>query len=69
MEINVFIDELEKIGINVTDEQLQQLEKYYELLVEYNKVMNLTGITEWDEVLEKHFLDSISLIRAIDLNQ
>ena len=43
--------------------------RYGDLLIEKNKVMNLTGITEWDEVLEKHFLDSISLIRAIDLNQ
>lgn len=64
-----FIEEVNKISINLTDEQLEQFRIYYEMLVEKNKVMNLTGITEWDEVLEKHFLDSISLIRAIDLNQ
>jgi len=64
-----FINEAKKINIVFTDKQLEQFRIYYEMLVEKNKVMNLTGITEWDEVLEKHFLDSISLIRAIDLNQ
>lgn len=64
-----FIEELNKIGITLGEKQLEQFRIYYEMLVEKNKVMNLTGITEWDEVLEKHFLDSISLIRAIDLNQ
>ena len=71
MEYNFdkFIKELDNLSVTLTDKQLEQFSKYYELLVEKNKVMNLTGITEWDEVLEKHFLDSISLIRAIDLNQ
>ena len=64
-----FIVEVEKIGIVLSDRQLEQFSIYYEMLVEKNKVMNLTGITEWDEVLEKHFLDSISLIRAVDLNK
>lgn len=71
MEYNFdkFIEEANKISIVFTDIQLEQFKVYFEMLVEKNKVMNLTGITEWDEVLEKHFLDSISLIRAIDLNQ
>lgn len=64
-----FIEELNKISITLSEKQLEQFRIYYEMLVEKNKVMNLTGITEWDEVLEKHFLDSISLIRAIDLSQ
>lgn len=64
-----FIEELQKLSVILTDKQLEQFRIYYDMLVEKNKVMNLTGITEWDEVLEKHFLDSISLIRAIDLNQ
>ncbi|MBQ3558440.1 MAG: 16S rRNA (guanine(527)-N(7))-methyltransferase RsmG [Agathobacter sp.] len=64
-----FIEEVNKISIELSEEQLEQFRIYYEMLVEKNKVMNLTGITEWDEVLEKHFLDSISLIRAVDLNQ
>lgn len=71
MEYNFdkFIEEVSKISITLTEKQLEQFRIYYEMLVEKNKVMNLTGITEWDEVLEKHFLDSISLIRAVDLNQ
>ena len=64
-----FIEELNKISVELSEKQLEQFKIYYEMLVEKNKVMNLTGITEWNEVLEKHFLDSVSLIRAIDLNQ
>ena len=64
-----FLNEVNKIGITLSENQLEQFRIYYEMLVEKNKVMNLTGITEWDEVLEKHFLDSISLIRAVDLNK
>lgn len=64
-----FISEVNKISVELNEVQLEQFRLYYEMLVEKNKVMNLTGITDWDEVLEKHFLDSISLIRAVDLNQ
>lgn len=64
-----FLEELKSIQVELSEKQLEQFRIYYEMLVEKNKVMNLTGITEWDEVLEKHFLDSISLIRAIDLNK
>jgi len=64
-----FLDEVSKLSITLSDKQLEQFKIYYEMLVEKNKVMNLTGITEWEEVLEKHFLDSISLIRAINLNR
>lgn len=68
MNQNRFIEELNKLGINLSDTQLNQLDKYYNLLVEYNKVMNLTGITEHDEVYLKHFYDSITIIKTIDLN-
>lgn len=64
-----FLEEVNKISIELSEKQLEQFRLYYEMLVEKNKVMNLTGITEWNEVLEKHFLDSISLIRAVNLNQ
>ena len=57
-----------EFGIFLSGEQLHQFETYYEMLVEKNKVMNLTAITEFDEVLEKHFLDSIALARVTDLN-
>ena len=71
MEYNFdkFLSELKNIGVELTERQLEQFRIYYEMLVEKNKVMNLTGITEWNEVLEKHFLDSISLIRVYNLRQ
>lgn len=68
-QFDKFIQELKEIQVNLTKQQLEQFRIYFEMLVEKNKVMNLTGITEWEEVLEKHFLDSISLIRAISLEE
>ena len=64
-----FIEEVENLGIEITDKKLDQLEKYYELLIEYNKVMNLTGITEKEEVYLKHFYDSLTISKIIDLNK
>ena len=64
-----FILELSKLNINITDLQLKQLEKYYELLIEYNKIMNLTGITLKEDVYLKHFYDSLTIAKVIDLNQ
>ena len=63
-----FIEELGKLEIVLTDQQLEQFEKYYEMLIEKNKVMNLTAITEFDEVIEKHFLDSINICHLLDLH-
>ena len=63
-----FKSELDKIGITLTDDQKKQFDQYYRLLVEWNKVMNLTGITEYDEVNLKHFIDSLSIVRVIDMN-
>ena len=68
MTINDFIEELKKININPTQDQLDKLKRYYELLIEYNKVMNLTGIVEENQVYLKHFYDSLTIIMAIDLN-
>ena len=61
----IFENKLNALGITLTDIQKQQFEQFYELLVEWNKVMNLTGITEYEEVNEKHFIDSLSLVKAI----
>lgn len=69
MTISNFIEELKKLGIEPTKEQLDQLNKYYELLVEYNKVMNLTGITEINQVYLKHFYDSLTISKVIDLKK
>ncbi|MBR4982526.1 MAG: 16S rRNA (guanine(527)-N(7))-methyltransferase RsmG [Lachnospiraceae bacterium] len=63
------LSEVRKIGIELTDIQVEQFLKYHELLVEWNSFMNLTGITEYEEVVIKHFVDSLTLIKAIDLNQ
>lgn len=68
MKQDNFIQELKKLNIQLTETQLLQLEIYYEMLVEYNKIMNLTGITEHDEVFLKHFYDSLTIVKIIDLN-
>lgn len=71
MEYNLtkFKSGLNKLEIDLSQQQMQQFLTYYEMLIEKNKVMNLTAITEFEEVVEKHFLDSLSLIQQIDLNQ
>ena len=58
---------LEQWNISFSDVQQEQLTVYYEMLVEKNKVMNLTAITEFEDVLLKHFLDSIAVARFVDL--
>ena len=64
----LLLDKVESLSIELNETQVQQFIKFYEMLVEWNKVMNLTGITEYDEVVEKHFVDSLSLVKAIDIN-
>ena len=56
-----FVAAASSFGLEVSRQQLEQFDCYYDLLIEKNKVMNLTAITEFDDVLTKHFLDSISL--------
>ena len=58
---------LEKIGIEITDQQKEQFDAYHKLLEEWNKVMNLTGITEYEEVVEKHYVDSLSIVKVMDM--
>lgn len=65
----LFESKLNALDIALTNRQQEQFVKFYELLVEWNKVMNLTGITEYEEVNEKHFVDSLSLVQAIDVNK
>lgn len=59
---------LDELQVSLTNEQFQQFLLYYEMLVEKNKVMNLTAITEYEDVVEKHFLDSLSLVKAVSLD-
>ena len=69
MDKKTFIEELKKININITKDQLNKLETYYNELIEYNKNVNLTRIVEKEDVYLKHFYDSLTLVKAIDLNQ
>lgn len=63
------LSEVNKIGVELSEVQVEQFIKYYELLVEWNSFMNLTGITDYEEVVIKHFVDSLSLVKAVDLNK
>lgn len=67
-KLDQFKKDLEELHISMSDTQFDQFLVYYEMLVEKNKVMNLTAITEFDEVLKKHFIDSLSLVKVCDLN-
>lgn len=69
MNKEIFLEELTKLGITPTDEQLKQLEKFYELLIDWNEKINLTRITEKEEVYLKHFYDSLTIARVIDLSK
>lgn len=69
MENKIFKEELEKLGINLTRLQEEQLEKYYCILIEANKNINLTAITEKKDVYLKHFYDSLTLIKAYNLKE
>ncbi len=68
MSEDLFIQELKKINIEITNKTLELLNKYYELLIEYNKHMNLTGITEKKEVYLKHFYDSLTIAKVVNLS-
>ena len=71
MEYNTdhFLSMLAKMNISLSDKQLQQFMTYYEMLIEKNKVMNLTAITEYEEVILKHFLDSLSIVKVSNFDQ
>ena len=67
--VDYFIDELNKLDILLTDKQINQFIRFYEMLVDKNKVMNLTAITDFDEVIDKHFLDSLNIFRLVDFKK
>lgn len=62
-----FEKDLLEWDIVLTDRQQEQFLLYYEMLLEWNQVMNLTAITEYEEVMKKHFTDSLSLVKAMEL--
>lgn len=69
MTQNEFIKKVNELGLEVTDEKLDKLNKYYELLVSFNEKINLTAITLKEEVYLKHFYDSLTLVKIIDFNK
>lgn len=69
MNLDLFIEETKKLGIELTSQQLEKLNQFYELLISWNKKMNLTRIIEKEDVYLKHFYDSLTLSKVIDLNQ
>ena len=68
-DLKVLEQGCEELGIALNDTQKQQFIAFYEYLAEKNKVMNLTGITEFQEVLVKHFLDSLACVKAVDMTK
>ena len=64
-----FIEKVKELGIDVTEDKLTKLDKYYNLLIEWNEKINLTAITEEKDVYLKHFYDSLTLIKEIDLTK
>lgn len=64
-----FVEELEKLGITLTTEQEIKLEKFYNLLIEWNQKINLTRIVEKEDVYLKHFYDSLTIKKVVDLSK
>lgn len=68
-DTNFFEKDLNELGITLSDGQIRQFLRYYELLVEWNEKINLTAITEYNDVMKKHFVDSLSLVKAFPLTK
>jgi 16S rRNA (guanine527-N7)-methyltransferase len=66
---NLFVDGLHQLGLELTAQQWEQFERYRQELLDWNKRVNLTAITDPEEVLIRHFLDSLSLLMAYDQPQ
>ena len=64
-----FILAVQDLGISLTEQQVSQLEKFYQLLISWNEKMNLTRITAVEDVYLKHYYDSLTLLKAVDLSQ
>lgn len=68
-DIELLQSRLQDMQIDTNDNMLHQYVTYYQMIVEKNKVMNLTAITEFPDFVEKHFMDSLSLVKATDLSK
>ena len=67
-DVSRFKEDLDALCISLNDEQIDQFLIYYEMLSDRNRVMNLTTISEYEDVLKKHFVDSVCLVKACDLS-
>ncbi len=68
-KLNYIKEKIADLQIEIRDSQAMQFYQYYELLVEWNSFMNLTGITDFEEVVQKHFVDSLSMVLVQDIKQ
>lgn len=66
-DISKFQSDLQEMDITLTDKQISQFLVYYEMLTEWNQSVNLTAITEYQDVMKKHFIDSLSLVKVYDV--
>ena len=69
MNKELFINSLKELNIEVTEEKINKLEKFYELLIDWNNKINLTRIVEKEEVYLKHFYDSLTIVKEVNLNE
>ncbi len=67
--VNLLKEKMKEIHVELDERKIKQFYRFYELLIEWNRVMNLTGITESEEIVEKHFVDSLSIVKVLDLKQ
>lgn len=63
-----FEEGLKSLEINLTEIQKEQFIRYYDILIEWNKIMNLTAITDFVEVVQKHFIDSLTIVKAMSID-
>jgi len=68
-DIEQFRNDLELLNVRLAEGQIDQFIRYYEMLVEWNSFMNLTGITIYEDVMKKHFIDSLSLAKIFDISR
>lgn len=66
-DCGILLEGCEYFGIELNEAQVGQFLEYYEMLIEWNKVMNLTGIVEFEDVMRKHFVDSLALVKGMDM--
>ena len=69
MNKELFINSLKELNIEVREEKINKLEKFYELLIDWNNKINLTRIVEKEEVYLKHFYDSLTIVKEVNLNE